>query len=45
MSGCWWVSDLAMPIVGAARHMDNRFGGEVARQEPDELPVTALDGS
>jgi hypothetical protein len=35
--------DLADPVGGIAREVGNGFGGEAARQEPEELPVTALD--
>ena len=35
--------DLADPVGGIAREVGNGFGGEAARQEPQELPVTALD--
>ena len=34
--------DLADPVGGVARDVGNGFGGEATRQEPEEVPVTAL---
>jgi hypothetical protein len=37
------TSDLADPVRRVAREAGNGFGGETARQELEEVPVTALD--
>ena len=36
--------DLANPVGGVARHARNGGGGQPARQQPEKVPATALDG-
>jgi len=36
------AGDLTNPVRRVAGHAGNGFGGETARQEPEEVPATAL---